>query len=117
KLETFCQIIDLAESYAADDWRQFIKEIQFSQPDEFFLFEHDPQTGLGSPDRINPQFIASLARPGKSKEVTLNYRVSRLVHRLAFTPGKGFYGLMQRLFRRWDKKPGVSGRMVYALEG
>ena len=25
-----------------DDWRQFIREIQFSQPDEFFLFEHDP---------------------------------------------------------------------------
>ena len=48
KLETFGQIIDLAESYAADDWREFIKEIQFSQPDEFFLFEHDPQTGLGN---------------------------------------------------------------------
>ena len=28
---------------------EFIKEIQFSQPDEFFLFEHDPQTGLGKP--------------------------------------------------------------------
>ena len=80
KLETFCQIIDLAESYAADDWREFIKEIQFSQPDEFFLFEHDPQTGLGSPDRLNPQFIASLARPPRSKEVTLNYRLSRFVH-------------------------------------
>ena len=49
KLETFGQIIDLAESYAADDWQEFIKEIQFSQPDEFFLFEHDPQTGLGKP--------------------------------------------------------------------
>ena len=71
KLETFGQIIDLAESYAADDWREFIKEIQFSQPDEFFLFEHDPQTGLASPDRFNPQFIASLAQPPKSKEVTL----------------------------------------------
>ena len=81
KLETFGQIIDLAESYAADDWREFIKEIQFSQPDEFFLFEHDPQTGLASPDRFNPQFIASLARPPKSKEVTLNYRLSRFVHR------------------------------------
>ena len=89
KLETFGQIIDLAESYAADDWQEFIKEIQFSQPDEFFLFEHDPQTGLGSPDRFNPQFIASLARPPKSKEVTLNYRLSRFVHRLAFTPRQG----------------------------
>ena len=116
KLETFGQIIDLAESYAADDWKEFIKEIQFSQPDEFFLFDHDPQTGLASPDRFNPQFIASLARPPKSKEVTLNYRISRLVHALAFTPGKGLHGLMQRLFRRWDKKPGISGRVVFSLE-
>ena len=76
KLETFGQIIDLAESYAADDWREFIKEIQFSQAEEFFLFEHDPQTGLGSPDRFNPQFVASLARSPKSKEVTPTYRLS-----------------------------------------
>jgi methylenetetrahydrofolate reductase (NADPH) len=116
KLETFGQIIDLAESYAADDWREFIKEIRFSQPDEFFLFEHDPRTGLASPDRFNPQFIASLAHPPKSKEVTPSYRLSRFVHRLAFTRGKGLHGLMQRLFRRWDKKPGVSGQVLYSLE-
>jgi len=116
KPETVGRIIDLAESYAADDWRVFIKEIQFSQPDEFFLFEHDPQTGLGAPDRFNPQFLASLPNPPKSKEVTLNYRLSRFVHRLAFTPGRGLHGLMQRLFRRWDKKPGISGRAVYWME-
>jgi methylenetetrahydrofolate reductase (NADPH) len=115
-VENFAQTIDLAESYAIDDWRQFVKEIQFSQPDEFFLFEHDPQTGLASPDRFNPRFIASLARPAKSQEVTLRYRLSRFVHRLAFTRGKGLHGWMQRLFRRWDKKPGVSGRLVYSLE-
>ena len=51
--------------------------------------------------------VASLAHPPKSKEVTLSYRLSRFVHRLAFTRGKGLYGLMQRLFRRWDKKPGI----------
>ncbi len=116
KLETFGRIIDLSESYATDDWRRFIQEIQFSQPDEFFLFEHDPQTGLASPDGFNRQFMASLARPPKSREVTLSYRLSRFVHRLAFTRGQGIHGWMRRLFRRWDKKPGISGRLVYALE-
>jgi len=116
KQETFSGIIELAESYADDDWRQFIKEIQFSQPDEFFLFQHDPETGLGSPERFNPQFVASLACPPRSKEVTLNYRLSRFVHRLAFTPGQGLHGFMQRLFRHWDQKPGISSRMVYWLE-
>jgi methylenetetrahydrofolate reductase (NADPH) len=116
KAETVGKIVDLAESYSGDDWREFLKEIQFSQPDEFFLFEHDPQTGLSSPDRFNPQFVASLAGRAKSPQVTLGYRLSRFVHRLAFTPDRGIYGLAQRLFRRWDKKPGVSGRLAYALE-
>jgi methylenetetrahydrofolate reductase (NADPH) len=117
KADTITRIIELAESYGADDWREFVKEIQFSQPDEFFLFEHDPKTGLGSPDRFNPQFVASLVRLPQSKEVTLNYRLSRFVHRLAFTPDRGLYGWMQRLFRRWDKKPGICGRAAYWLEG
>ena len=67
KLETFGQIIDLAESYAADDWREFIKEIQFSQPDEFFLFEHDPQTGLGKPGPLQSA-VHRLAGPSAEIE-------------------------------------------------
>ena len=51
KADGFGPIIDLAESYGPDDWREFIKEIQFSQPDEFFLFEHDLAHG---PERRQP---------------------------------------------------------------
>ena len=32
KPEVFDEIVDLAESYGADDWRGFLREIQFSQP-------------------------------------------------------------------------------------
>ena len=53
-------------------------EIQFSQPDEFFLFEHDRRPGLSEPTRINPEYRRSLAQPPQSKEVTLGYRISRL---------------------------------------
>lgn len=116
KAETFGEIIDLGESYGPDDWREMLKEIQYSQPDEFFLFEHDSQTGLGAPDRINPEYLRSLERPPKSKEVTLWYRVSRMVHDLAFTRGKGLYGVLQRIFGRWEKKPGLMSRLSYWLE-
>jgi methylenetetrahydrofolate reductase (NADPH) len=116
KAETFGQIIDLAESYGAGDWRDFLKEIRFSQPGEFFLFEHDPQTGLAEPARINPAYLASLAKPRRPKQVTLGYRFSRFVHRWFFTRGKGFYGLMTRFYRRWDKRPGVLGRLAAATE-
>jgi methylenetetrahydrofolate reductase (NADPH) len=116
KAETFGQIIDLAESYGPGDWRDFLKEIRFSQPGEFFLFEHDPQTGLAEPARINPAYLASLAAPRRPKQVTLGYRFSRLVHRWFFTRGQGFYGLMTRFYRRRDKRPGVLGRLAAATE-
>ena len=41
KADGFGPIIELAESYGPEDWKEFLKEIQFSQPDEFFLFDHE----------------------------------------------------------------------------
>ena len=42
KAESFSKIIELAQSYGENDWKTFAKEIQFPQPDEFYLFEADP---------------------------------------------------------------------------
>jgi methylenetetrahydrofolate reductase (NADPH) len=116
KAETFFEIIDAAEAFGPDDWRDFLKEIQYSQPDEFFLFEHDPVTGMSAPDRLNPEYVRSLKSPPKSKEVTLGYRMSRRVHDLAFQRGKGLYNLLAKIFARWDKKPGLLSRFSYWLE-
>ncbi|HEY4759804.1 MAG TPA: methylenetetrahydrofolate reductase C-terminal domain-containing protein [Thermoguttaceae bacterium] len=116
KAETFGQIIDMAESFGPNDWWDLIKEIQYSLPDEFFLFEHDPQTGLSDPTAINPQYLDSLKHPKKSKQVTLNYRLSRLVHSLAFTRDKALYPILKRIFARLDKKPNFLARMSYSLE-
>ena len=107
KAEIFGEIIDLAESYGPDDWRDFIREIQFSQPDEFFLFEHDRHTCLSEPTQINPEYLQSLREPPKSKQVTLNYRLSRLVHSLAFTRDKGMYGFLRRLFAPLGQEAGL----------
>jgi methylenetetrahydrofolate reductase (NADPH) len=116
KAEGFGPIIELAESYQPDDWKDFLKEIQFSRPDEFFLFEHDSYTGMSDATRISRAYLDSLRRPPKSKEVNLNYRLSRLVHGVAFTRDKGLYPLLKKLFARWDKKPGFLSRMAYRVE-
>ncbi|NLE39849.1 MAG: methylenetetrahydrofolate reductase, partial [Pirellulaceae bacterium] len=118
KAETFGKVIDLAESFGENDWRDFLPEICYSQPGEFFLFEHDAKTGMSAPDRINPDYLRSLQRRPRSKHVTLNYRVSRMVHSLAFHRGHKLYGLMTRLFRRLEKegKPNFLGRMSYWFE-
>lgn len=116
KAEGFGPIIELAESYGPDDWRDFLKEIQFSQFEEFFLFEHDKFTGMSEAGRINRDYLASLKRPAKSKEVNLNYKLSRRVHGLAFTRDKALYPLLKRIYARWDRKPGFLGRMAYRVE-
>ena len=67
KADGFGPIIELAESYRPDDWKQFLREIQFSQPDEFFFFEHDFYTGLSDAGRINREYLDSLRHPPKSK--------------------------------------------------
>jgi methylenetetrahydrofolate reductase (NADPH) len=117
KADGFGPIIELAESYGPDDWREFIKEIQFSQPGEFFFFEHDPTTVLSDAGRINRAYLESLKHPAKSKEVNLNYRLSRMVHGLAFTRDKALYPMLKRIFTRWDQKPGFLSRMAYRVEG
>lgn len=115
--EAFFRVIDLAESFAPDDWRLFLPEIRFSLPDEFFFFEHDPKTGLSTPDRINREYLQSLERPRRNKAVTLSYRISRIVHRLAFTRDRGLWKLLRALYARWDKRPSaLSAKAVYAAE-
>jgi len=118
KADTFGKVIDMAESFGPDDWRDFLPEIRYSLPDEFFLFEHDPKTGMSDPTRFNPEYVESLKRPPRSKNVTLNYRVSRMVHALAFNRGKKLYNLMTRIYGRLYKsgEPGFLGRLAYWLE-
>jgi methylenetetrahydrofolate reductase (NADPH) len=109
KADGFGPIIDLAESYGPNDWRDFLREIQYSQPDEFFFFEHDRSTGMSDASRINRDYLASLRHPPKSKEVSFNYKLSRCVHKNAFTRDKGLYPLLKWIYARLDQKTGFRG--------
>ena len=98
KAETFAEIIDLAESYGEDDWKSFVKEINFGQPDEFYLFEADGDTGLGDIDHVNREYLESLKKPEKTENVTAGYRASRAVHKAVFTPGKGIHDAARGIY-------------------
>ncbi|MCC6579028.1 MAG: methylenetetrahydrofolate reductase C-terminal domain-containing protein [Phycisphaeraceae bacterium] len=117
KAENFGAIIDLAESYGPNDWKDFAREIQYPQPDEFYLFDQDPQTGLGNGDKLNPQYVASLAHPPKTDNVTMSYRFSRKVHGVAFTPGEGQWNTFKKLYEGLDKKKdGIASRALHVIE-
>jgi methylenetetrahydrofolate reductase (NADPH) len=111
KAETILELIDRAERFSVEDGKAFAKEIQFSQPDEFYLFEQDPATGLGVADRVNPQYLASLREPPQTKENGLGYRMSRFFHDKVFTPGTAGFRLMQRLYGWLENRPALSRGM------
>ena len=118
KPESFGEIIDMAESFGENDWKDFLPQICYSNPGEFFLFHHDEKTAMAQPDSLNPRYVESLGKRRCSKEVTLGYRVSRMVHSLAFERDKNLYGSMRRVFA-WMEKSGqanLAGRLSYWLE-
>ncbi len=104
KAESFFAIIDAAEKFGENDWKDFAREIQFPKPGEFYLFEQDPETGLGNPSRLNAEYTASLRRNPRTPEATLGYRLVHKIHDLAFTPGKGLYPALSGLYARMERK-------------
>ena len=58
KYKDYEKILSLAAGFAEDDWKQFAREILFHQPDEFYYFEPDPETGLSSTE-VNRQYAQS----------------------------------------------------------
>ena len=113
--ESFDEIVNLAEGFAADDWKAFAKEIQYQRDGEFHLFDRDPATGLGASGRLNPEYLKSLERPARGRHVTLGYRASRIVHTAVFTRGRGLFGMMRAVYARLNPK-GVPARLLYAVE-
>ncbi|MEI6781438.1 MAG: methylenetetrahydrofolate reductase C-terminal domain-containing protein [Verrucomicrobiota bacterium] len=90
-------ILDLERSFAPDDWRQFAREISFSRPGEFFLFERDPGTGLCQPGVLNREWEESLRTRKSNRNVTVAYRFSKLFHSLVFERDKGLAKLGAKL--------------------
>jgi methylenetetrahydrofolate reductase (NADPH) len=76
------KILAIERSFAPNDWNQFVREIRFSRPDEFFFYEEDPATGLADAGRETPRPRAS------RKHVTAVYQISKLVHDTTFVRGK-----------------------------
>ena len=117
KAETFFKVIELAESFAENDWKEFARQLQYPRADEFYLFEKDEQTGLGSPGVVNKAYLASLKKPEKTGNVTLGYRLSRKAHAVAFTPGKGLFGMGKTVYEKLEKSPdGMASRVMHAAE-
>ncbi|MDR1141941.1 MAG: methylenetetrahydrofolate reductase C-terminal domain-containing protein [Planctomycetaceae bacterium] len=104
KPESFFEIIELSRQYSCNDWQQFYREIQFPQPNEFYLFETDSSTASGLSESGLPPLNPILTKPKKTKNINLFYRFSRMVHATAFHRDHGLYSMMKGIFRFLNKK-------------
>ncbi|MBA4136054.1 MAG: methylenetetrahydrofolate reductase [Opitutus sp.] len=89
-------ILALADSYGADAWRAFAREIRFNRPGEFFLYAEDEATGLADASRPSAAALASRARPS-SRNITFTYRFSKVMHAALFAPGRGLWNLGRKI--------------------
>ncbi len=110
-LEDYKKIIQIFYSHKENDWKQFAKELQYAQPDEFFMFTKDTNTGL-----VTEQINIELASKGKkTKHVDLNYTISKRFHKLLFTKDKGLYRTGKRLCEKSSAAKNVPN-WLYGLE-
>ena len=115
--ETVQEIFARAARYGEKDWMIFAKEIQYSQPGEFYLFEADPETGLGMGDRLNPQYAAALGAQAAGGQAPLGYRLNRRVHAEFFEPGQGQFAHVQRLYAMLEARGDtLASRALHRLE-
>jgi methylenetetrahydrofolate reductase (NADPH) len=113
--ETFFEILDRAEAYAPEDWRELSLELRFDRAGEFYLFEPDPDTGLSS-DTLNPRYLDSKRRRRTDLRVPLSYRFSRLVHQTVFEPDGPLHGPARDFYEKVDAAPKPVGRAAHLLE-
>ncbi|MCF6284131.1 MAG: methylenetetrahydrofolate reductase C-terminal domain-containing protein [Candidatus Hydrogenedentes bacterium] len=97
-LDDIDKILEIERSFGPDDWKTLAREINFSPAGTFHYYAEDPSTGLADGSRLEPVYAASLEKREKTANVTLGYRMNRVVHELAFSPGKGMHGALKRLY-------------------
>ena len=113
--ESFGEVLDLAGSFGSDDWRELAGAIRFPFPDEFHLFEADPETGLSS-DVVSAAYLESKRRRRTDLRVPLKYRFSRRLHGAVFADDAPLRPAARSLYRGVDKAPRPVRRTAHALE-
>ena len=112
--ETFFEILQRAEGYAAD-WQAVAKDLRFDRPGEFYMFEHDRDTGLSS-DELSHSYVESKRRRQTDLPVPARYRVSRQAHRWLFDPEAPLFGAGRALYERIESGPPALSRAAHLAE-
>jgi methylenetetrahydrofolate reductase (NADPH) len=112
---TFGEILDGADSYGGDDWRDLARDVQFPRVDEFCFFERDAETGLAS-DEVSAAYLESKRRRRTELRVPVKYRFSRRLHQAVFADGAPLFPAGRALYGAVERVPRPLGKAAHALE-
>jgi len=110
------RVLEIADGFARDDWRDFAREIQFGWPGGFHYFERDAATSLNR-DEADAAYLASCtpdSRRGARDMLPTAYRVSRVAHDTIFAPTAPAFPLGELLYRRAERSR--FARSLHVLE-
>ena len=117
KFERLRDILKIEASFAADDWKQFASEINFSQPEEFYFYEESVIPGLSSTN-IDAPYIksqASFARRKSRLKLPISFLVGKFLHdRLFDSKSKAFF--LGSFFYRFIEKFSKFGKFLHLME-
>ncbi len=80
-------IIDRGNELAAN-WQDYVREFDYPQKNGFYVYAKDEKTGLNTAQKSNDY-------NNYEKSFDLNYKMSRVVHKMMFEPNKGMFGFMR----------------------
>jgi methylenetetrahydrofolate reductase (NADPH) len=112
---TFGEIVERSESFAAEDWREFARELTFPREDEFYFFEPDPGTGLSSGE-VNSAYLESRRRRRTDLRTPVKYRFSRRLHDAVFSRDAPLFPAGRTFYRAIERAPRAVQKVVHGLE-
>jgi len=118
KYEDYERVLQIANGFGENDWRDFGREIAFHQPDEFYFFEPDTKTGLSSTE-INRQYLASktpAALKVSKGKVGVGYKINRLVHDRVFEKGTRGFRIGKKVSQVIERASPAFQKVVHGLE-
>ncbi len=104
------EILAIERTFGGNDWKVFAREIQFPQPGEFYYFDRDEATGLGS-ERVNPAYAASKRRSNVLRRWTLPpaFHLGRAAHGLLLSERAPAAGAGKTIARAVEKARPAGG--------
>ncbi|MDP7740905.1 MAG: methylenetetrahydrofolate reductase C-terminal domain-containing protein [Lentisphaeria bacterium] len=110
KAEDLDQILTIADTFGADDWHSFARDLVYPMTPDFYLFAEDESTGLANPQCASDEMLA--ARDAATPKGVGRPAFSRLMHDMVFEEDGLLHRPVRRFFHRVENSHPTIGAMI-----